>query len=134
MRRLTMQLGVGLSFFFFQVQGRGGGGGYFVFFCLLPTCSQCGPIKFPSMFPKFPMCSLGLSQLHLDFIPHCLAIVQLPCILSYTSGYLWPSDTVKSPKSEWGGGEQKKTKLVGFKCVVKDIKAWLQFFISFPAL
>jgi hypothetical protein len=31
-----------------------------------------------------------------------------------TSGYLWPSDTVKSPKSECGargGGEQKKIKL-----------------------
>jgi hypothetical protein len=83
MRRLNMQLGVGLSFFFFQVQGRGGGGVFCFSFGLLPTCSQCGPSTFPSMFPKFPMCSLGLSQLHLDFIPHCLAIVQLPCILSY---------------------------------------------------
>ncbi len=57
----------------------------------------------------------------------------------YTSGYLWPSDTVKSPKSEWGGGVSKKRQnyqiyLVGFECVVKYIEAWLQLFTSYRAL
>jgi hypothetical protein len=65
----------GFCFFFSQVHGRGGS---FVF-CLLPTCSQCGPIKLPrsshqvpKTFPKFPMSSLGLSLLHLDFYLSCI--------------------------------------------------------------
>jgi hypothetical protein len=60
----------------------------------------------------------------------------------HTSGYSWPSEIVKSPKSEWGGaggGASKKRQnyqiyLVGFECVVKNIEAWLQLFTSFPAL
>jgi hypothetical protein len=48
-----------------------------------------------------------------------------------TSGYPWPSDIVKSPRSEWGGVRGSKKRqyyqiyLVGFECVVKDIEAWL---------
>ncbi len=55
----------------------------------------------------------------------------------FSSGYPWPSETMKSPRSEWAGASKKRQNyqiyLVGFECVVKDIEAWLQLFTSFIA-
>jgi len=64
-------------------------------------------------------------------------VVKLEISYRVTSGYPWPSDTMKSPKSGGGGSKKRQNYqiyLVGFECVVKDLKAWLQLFTSFPAL
>jgi hypothetical protein len=78
-----------------------------VIFCLLALT----PYDFIEFKMNFPLTCCH--HCYMSYHPN-IHIIHSPIhIICHTSGYPWPSDTVKSARSEWRGegGGQKKTKL-----------------------